>query len=126
MAWADTEVSKAKCPRLSPRAFGLRRLSTALEIQLRAQLKNARVAEGGYRSEPGADRSAGGAQRLAAYGAADAQISEVGMVENVECFGAKLQLDAFAKTNVLHYREVDALGWWSIDGSARSVPHRIA
>ena len=87
-----------------------------LERQLRAELNRARIANRIYRTESG-----GGDRNLARA----AQVSEDGVIENVERLTTKLQRHSFTKANVLEQREVNSLCRRTIDNATPGVSDHV-
>ena len=109
------------------RALGERTAGEKLEIQLRAELQDTRVAEGGHRTKSRTiDQDPWRyAARLIRDRSADAEISKIRVIENVEGLSSELKANVFAEPKTLGHREVDPLGWRTINGASRGVPRNI-
>ena len=91
-----------------PIIYGFYLKILGLEVQLCRQLHSARIADGADRSEQCAGHVQG------------SKAPEIRVIEDVEDFRSKLELEALADTEFLLHREIKAGGRWSIDDSATS------
>jgi hypothetical protein len=88
------------------------------EAEFRPELNCPWIADGEHSSEGrGSDRNLAGAR----------QVSKVRMIENIESFSTQLQpYSTFAgQIEVLKQREVEPLGWWTLDDSATAIAHYV-